>query len=429
MPEQTIVREGALGHDREKGYVHVPFDVPPGASRIEVEYAYSERIGSDPRLTGGNTVDLGVFDERGIDPLTAGFRGWSGSERASFFIAEDEATPGYLAGPLGAGRWHVLLGLYKIAPQGCTWRVQVRIRSEAGRRAGRGPRTGAGAAGDLPSSPPPAPFAPWLRGELHCHSWHSDGDRSAADVVSLARARGLDFLAVSDHNTTASQARARPAARPRPRPDPRRRGDDLQGPFQHLGHPGLGGLSRVHGRGDGGRGAVRQGARRAHLLQPSQALRSALGAPVRHELRLRRGVERPLDGAQPGLARLLAAGCWRVAAACPRSEAATGTGRRSWTRPSHAPRALRRSGFTSRGRRAPPRSWTRSAGATSCSPTSPTDRSSTCAPAARWRGMPSRARPQRASRCVASGARVGVCCCSTVAALSSTVRYAETTRP
>ncbi len=202
MPAQTIVREGTLGPDREKSYLHVPFDVPAGSSRIEVEYAYSDRIGSDPRLSGGNTIDLGVFDERGIEPLTAGFRGWSGSERASFFITEDDATPGYLAGPLGAGKWHVLLGLYKIAPQGCTWRVQVRIRTEPGRRPGR---LAAPPSGDLPSSRPPAPFAPWLRGELHCHSWHSDGDRSAADVVSLARARGLDFLAVSDHNTIAAQ--------------------------------------------------------------------------------------------------------------------------------------------------------------------------------------------------------------------------------
>jgi hypothetical protein len=44
-----------------------------------------------------------------------------------------------------------------------------------------------------------------LRGELHCHTWHSDGDRNAAGVVKLARERGLEFLAISDHNTIASQ--------------------------------------------------------------------------------------------------------------------------------------------------------------------------------------------------------------------------------
>jgi predicted metal-dependent phosphoesterase TrpH len=44
-----------------------------------------------------------------------------------------------------------------------------------------------------------------LRGELHCHTWHSDGDGSQLERVLLAHERGLDFLAVTDHNTTSSQ--------------------------------------------------------------------------------------------------------------------------------------------------------------------------------------------------------------------------------
>jgi hypothetical protein len=187
--------------DQEKTYLHLPFEAPTDTARLEVEYSYSDRIGSDPLLTGGNTIDLGVFDSRGIDFLAAGFRGWSGSERASFFIAENDATPGYLAGPLTSGRWHVLLGLYKIAPHGCSYRVSITITTQPERQPVQAP---AGIA-ELPSSPPPAPFAPWLRGELHCHTWHSDGDMSATDLVKLARERGLDFLAIADHNTIASQ--------------------------------------------------------------------------------------------------------------------------------------------------------------------------------------------------------------------------------
>jgi hypothetical protein len=51
----------------------------------------------------------------------------------------------------------------------------------------------------------PAAGAGWLRGELHCHTWHSDGTLSPAQLVERAVARGMDFLAVTDHNTTASQ--------------------------------------------------------------------------------------------------------------------------------------------------------------------------------------------------------------------------------
>jgi PHP domain-containing protein len=207
MPDQVIVHEGMLQPTLEKTYVHLPFDVPPHATRIQVEYKYSDKIGSSPLLTGGNTLDLGVFDARGIDFLSAGFRGWSGSERSSFFITEARATPGYLAGPLTPGRWHVLLGLYKIAPAGCKYRVEIALST--GDRPSTDDRrrsmVGGDNSRDLPSSAPNVPFAPWLRGELHCHSWHSDGDRSPDDVVKLARERGLDFLAISDHNTIASQ--------------------------------------------------------------------------------------------------------------------------------------------------------------------------------------------------------------------------------
>ncbi len=200
--QTQIVLEGNSGPASEKGFIHLPFAMPQHATRLDVSYWYSSQISSDPLIEGGNTVDLGVFDERGIAFLSGGFRGWSGSERHDFFIGETAATPGYLAGPLLPGLWHVHLGLYKIAPPGCSYRVTITITTEPGHKpAGRlsAPPT------SLPSSPPPAHSSPWLCGELHCHTWHSDGELSPADVVALARQRGLDFLAVSDHNNTASQ--------------------------------------------------------------------------------------------------------------------------------------------------------------------------------------------------------------------------------
>lgn len=202
---QTSVYEGLVGPESEKTYYHVPFEIPAGAVRLEVDFTYNDRIGSNPTLTGGNTVDLGVFDERGIDFLRAGFRGWSGSERDHFFITETEATPGYLAGPLNPGVWHVLLGLYKVAPQGCRYRVEVKVTTSPDASANK-PLTGLlTSKGSLPASQPKMLNAPWLRGELHCHTLHSDGLLSAANLVERARQRGLDFLAVADHNTTASQ--------------------------------------------------------------------------------------------------------------------------------------------------------------------------------------------------------------------------------
>lgn len=200
MPVQTMIREGHLTPDQEKTYFHAPFEMPPGVQRLDVAYRYNARISSNPTVTGGNTLDLGVFDERGIDFLTAGFRGWSGSERERFFITPEEATPGYLAGPLNPGTWHVLLGVYKLAPDGCDYTIEITL-------------TTADSPGQTPPAPPivgelPASLPPdggWLRGELHCHTWHSDGHLSPPALVDRARQRGLDFLAVTDHNTISVQ--------------------------------------------------------------------------------------------------------------------------------------------------------------------------------------------------------------------------------
>ena len=41
----------------------------------------------------------------------------------------------------------------------------------------------------------------WLAGDFHSHTVHSDGSLSVGGLAALAVSRGLDFLAVTDHNT------------------------------------------------------------------------------------------------------------------------------------------------------------------------------------------------------------------------------------
>ncbi len=68
-----IVLKGTATKDQVHTYRHLPFDVPEGVGRIEVQYEYSDAIGAAPHLTGGNTVDIGIFDPRGVDFMAAGF--------------------------------------------------------------------------------------------------------------------------------------------------------------------------------------------------------------------------------------------------------------------------------------------------------------------------------------------------------------------
>ena len=164
-------------------YFYVPFDVPEGTTRIDVTMAYAKAEGC--------IIDLGTLDPRATDyPSRSGFRGWSGGARDRFFIATDDATPGYVHGEMPAGRWQVMLGLYRLPPEGAA--VTLTIDQD------KTPRR---------LEPQPARTLPvkkkagWYRGDLHCHTSHSDAAGAPELLHAAALQAGLDFLAVADHST------------------------------------------------------------------------------------------------------------------------------------------------------------------------------------------------------------------------------------
>ncbi|MEA2585081.1 MAG: hypothetical protein QOF33_3166 [Thermomicrobiales bacterium] len=197
MREPDITLTGRFERGQERRYVHLPFAVPTCVRQIHLRYDYTDRISSNPSVGGGNTLDVGLFDEQGIEPGSPGFRGWSGSERLAFTIDESWATPPYRPGAIGPGVWHVLLGPYKVGPRGLDYRVEIWLD--------------AGIPRDVPdillhapsASPkvPPAAEPGWVRGDLHCHSLYSDGDSWPSELLVRAAELGLDFLAVTDHNS------------------------------------------------------------------------------------------------------------------------------------------------------------------------------------------------------------------------------------
>ncbi|MFB9735582.1 MULTISPECIES: CehA/McbA family metallohydrolase [unclassified Streptomyces] len=175
--------------------VYEPFEVPPGVREITVSYVYDRP--PVPAGTPGNSLNIGLFDPRGTAPGGDGFRGWSGGARREFSVRADDATPGYLPGPLRPGTWHVALGAYGVAPQGMSYEITVVL--------------GFGAPGEVrePVYPPERARGrgrAWYRGDLHMHSWHSDGRRTPAAIGAQARASGLDFINTSEHNTISGHA-------------------------------------------------------------------------------------------------------------------------------------------------------------------------------------------------------------------------------
>ena len=188
--EPQAVRVHYDPKDRETGrYQYVPFEVPPGTTRIDLEYAYD-------RAGGTNVVDLGLFEPGPLDLGTPAYRGWSGGERTRISVGIASATPGYWPGPLPPGRWNVMLGLYKVAPAGVDVDVKVTLGSA---REGPAPA--------LPPAPPePLRRGPaWYSGGLHLHTVHSDGTITARELARMARAAGLEFIAITDHNNTTHQ--------------------------------------------------------------------------------------------------------------------------------------------------------------------------------------------------------------------------------
>jgi hypothetical protein len=163
-------------------YRYVPFEVPAGVPAVTVRYAFA--------FAPDSVLDFGLFD-------ADAFRGWSGADRREIIVTADDATPGYLPGPLGAGEWRVIFGLQRVPLGGLDWTMEVDL----------GP-----ARPDPLPLPPPRPERPprrslpatagrrWVAGDLHTHSVHSDGVLTPAALACLASERGLDFLAITDHN-------------------------------------------------------------------------------------------------------------------------------------------------------------------------------------------------------------------------------------
>ena len=185
---QDLTLTGTITHAQNQTYVEVPFQVPTGTTRVTVNFSYTGR-------ELHTTIDLGLFDSER-------FRGWSGGNKSSFTLSETDATPSYLPGPIRPGTWKLILGVPNIR-EGVTSTYEAHVHLS---RAGEVPAV------SIFSSKPIHTGPGWFRGDLHMHDAHSDGSclsQSGIKIpcplyktVEAATTRGLDFIAISDHNTT-----------------------------------------------------------------------------------------------------------------------------------------------------------------------------------------------------------------------------------
>ena len=181
---QNLVLQGVVTHAQNQTYIQVPFEIPSKVFRLTVTFHYT---GKDQ----GTRLDLGIFDPNG-------FRGASGGNKSSFTISKTDATPSYLPGPIVAGRWYLLIAVPNIRPHVVShYTADIFFETEPVIQSF--------------SNGPLRPGPAWYRGDLHMHTGHSDGTCPSQTGKSVpcpvfvtaeaAVRRGLDFIAVTDHNT------------------------------------------------------------------------------------------------------------------------------------------------------------------------------------------------------------------------------------
>lgn len=171
--------EEFVSHEQEGRYLTVPFEMPEDIETLTVTYRYARFDGDESESEHGifiprkqiNIIDLGLIDPNGVQV------GASGSDKSSFRVSETEATPGYRACRLIPGMWQIILGAYKVAPEGVHISYEVECIEKDFR---------------------------WLRGDLHTHTVASDGVLTLDELGHHALGHGLDFLAVTDHNQPVS---------------------------------------------------------------------------------------------------------------------------------------------------------------------------------------------------------------------------------
>src|ERR1035437_1745511 len=184
----SLVLEGIVVGSQNQTYVQVPFNVPDGTERVTLTFSYT---GKEEHTA----LDLGLLDP-------AQLRCWSGGNKSMLTVGLSDATPSCLPGPIPAGSWNVLIGVPNIRSKAQS-HYTVQVYFSPGGAVAREP-----AALRLQVRASPA----WFRGDLHLHTGHSDGQCPSQTgkmvpcpvffTVDAAARRGLDFIAITDHNAT-----------------------------------------------------------------------------------------------------------------------------------------------------------------------------------------------------------------------------------
>jgi hypothetical protein len=173
-----VIIEGDVP-DNAGDFFTIPFAVESGTAELELRH--------DDR-SGSNILDWGLFSPDG------GLVGWGGGNSEPAVVGAAASSRSYRTVALTPGTWSVLVGKALLGQRPAKFRLEVEPRAVA---------TLAPRPRSTWTPPPPLSTLPrFYAGDLHVHSLESGDARATLEEISaLAASRGLDFVALSEHNT------------------------------------------------------------------------------------------------------------------------------------------------------------------------------------------------------------------------------------
>jgi hypothetical protein len=225
-----LVKEGYLRRGDQKRFYPFVFEVPEGIGEIRVKFSYSPRILKNKeknyQMIGGaieeyvkdypqkekistfltlikdaypliknayplrNLLNLSLYDAKGS------FVGrWDQNSERPVRISSTYSSPGFTSCKIIPGFWKVEMETHAIVTEECKYRLEISsIQQTNGENFSSFKKK-------LINSSSYRDNKGWYRGELHVHSHHSDGKNTLPEIIEGTKREGLDFIALTDHNT------------------------------------------------------------------------------------------------------------------------------------------------------------------------------------------------------------------------------------
>lgn len=234
MRTQLVHSTGKVSASDSKTVRIVDFQVPPGVEALTLTFDYSPRKSLDTRKNaalvdaalkkhnlrrqveldgaaledqksriGAHTLEKALNNLMNvvlIDPRGQWRGRWDrnpSSDAGELVLSPGVSSRGFLPGAIEAGKWQAAIECHGVFGEPVSYALEVIARPAPTPQEVKTLTAPVG---------PPAPARRsgpgWYFGEVHSHTVHSDGAHELIELARRCAAKGVDFLCLTDHNTT-----------------------------------------------------------------------------------------------------------------------------------------------------------------------------------------------------------------------------------